>query len=222
MVPRVIKSLPCGVNLRTVWLPSSEQYSVPSGATVIPCVSRGNWPWPLAPRRVEIALVVDVGHARLQGIARDETHFAGLVRAGGLDDRPVAHHGLSPGLTVDRPGRTVVVRIALFGVLVDVGEDAEAELRVLVENLALGHVVADMSGEERLVLQDIVDDLAHLLPAPGAGIVREGALTGGRELLQRPAHGMTTWPSASITSRAASRMRPIAAMRPCRTATSAR
>src|SRR5262249_29890595 len=34
--------------------------------------------------------------------------------------------------------------------------------------------------------------------------------------------GATTWPSASMTSRARSRMRPIAAMRPCRTPTSAR
>ena len=34
--------------------------------------------------------------------------------------------------------------------------------------------------------------------------------------------GATTWPSASITSRAPERMRPIAAMRPCRTAMSPR
>src|SRR5215813_5692875 len=34
--------------------------------------------------------------------------------------------------------------------------------------------------------------------------------------------GVTTWPSASITSRARSRMRPIVVMRPCRTPTSAR
>src|SRR5215813_10981646 len=34
--------------------------------------------------------------------------------------------------------------------------------------------------------------------------------------------GVTTWPSASITSRARSRIRPIVAMRPCRTPTSAR
>ncbi len=34
--------------------------------------------------------------------------------------------------------------------------------------------------------------------------------------------GVTTWPSASITSRARSRMRPMVTMRPCRTPTSAR
>ena len=34
--------------------------------------------------------------------------------------------------------------------------------------------------------------------------------------------GATTWPSASITSRARSRMRPSVTMRPCRTPTSAR
>ncbi len=92
----------------------------------------------------------------------------------------------------------MIVRVTLLGALVDVGENAEAELRVLVKDLALGPVVADLLGDERLVLQDVLDDLAHLLSAPGAGIVREGALTGGRELLQRPAHGMTSsvraWP----------------------------
>src|SRR6185436_6674716 len=34
--------------------------------------------------------------------------------------------------------------------------------------------------------------------------------------------GVTTWPSASITSRARSRIRPMVVMRPCRTPTSAR
>src|SRR5262249_48254209 len=120
---------------------------------------------PIAPRGVQIALVVDVGHPWLERVARREANLARLVRCGLRDERPVAHHGLAPRLPVDRPGRTVIVRIALLLALVRVGEDTEAELRILVEDLALGHVVSDVPGDERVVLEDLLHDLAHLLPA---------------------------------------------------------
>jgi hypothetical protein len=38
IVPSVSSSLPCGVNFRTVWLPSSVQYTLPSGPIVMPWV----------------------------------------------------------------------------------------------------------------------------------------------------------------------------------------
>ena len=66
----------------------------------------------------------------------------------------------------------MVVRIALLLAAVDVGEDAEAELRIFVEDLALGDVVADVPADERLVLENLLDDLAHLLAARGAGVFR--------------------------------------------------
>jgi hypothetical protein len=82
----------------------------------------------------------------------------------------------------------VVVRIALLLALVDVSQDAEAELRIFVEDLAFGDLVADVRGDERLVRENVLDDRAHFLATGGAGIVRERALTGGRELLESPAH----------------------------------
>src|SRR3546814_4701258 len=45
------------------------------------------------------------------------------------------------GLAVDRPGAGVVVRLAALRVAVDVGHDAEAEVRVLVEQAARRLVV---------------------------------------------------------------------------------
>src|SRR5437867_4096398 len=81
----------------------------------------------LAPRRVQIALVVDVGHARLERVARREPYLAGHVGRGLLDERPVAHHGLAARLAVDRPRRTVVVGVALLLAAVYVRENAEAE-----------------------------------------------------------------------------------------------
>src|SRR5262249_31550558 len=91
-------------------------------------------------------------------------------------------------LAVDRPGRPVIVRVALLLALISVGEDAEAELGIFVEDLALGHVVADVPGDEGVVFENVLDDLADFLAAGGARICGESLLTGSRELLQSPAH----------------------------------
>src|SRR5262249_1527395 len=77
--------------------------------------------------------------------------------------------------------------------VVDMGEDAEAELGILVENLALRHVVAHVLGDERLVLEDLLDDLADLLASGRSRPFRERALAGGAELLASPAHDVTSW-----------------------------
>ena len=82
----------------------------------------------------------------------------------------------------------MVVGIALLLAVVDVSENAEAEPRVFVEDLALGHVVSDVLGDERVVLENLLEDLGHLLPARGSRVLRESLLTSGRELLQGPAH----------------------------------
>src|SRR5207249_1078376 len=136
--------------------------------------------------------VVDVRHARLERVAPDVTHLAGRVGAGRMDERPVVHDRLAARLAVDRPRRPVIVRVALFDAVVHVGEDAEAELRIFVEDLALWHVVADVCGDERVVLQDVLDDLADLLAPRRPGLLGERALTGGAELLQSPAHRVTS------------------------------
>jgi hypothetical protein len=78
----------------------------------------------------------------------------------------------------------MIVRIALLGAPVGVGKDAEAELRVFVENLALRHVVADVTGHEGLVLQHVLHDGAHLLATRGTGLGNERALTCGSETLR--------------------------------------
>ena len=81
------------------------------------------------------------------------------------------------------------MRIALLGALVDVGEDAESQLRILVQDLALGPVVAEVGGDERLVLEDFLQQRAHLLPPRAGGVFGEDAMTGGRESFERVAHG---------------------------------
>src|SRR4029453_1759751 len=145
---------------------------------------------PFAPRRVHVALVVDLRHAGLERIAPGAADLAGHGRGGGLEHLPVAHHGGAVGLAVDGPGRAVVVRIALLGACVDVGEDAEAELRVFVEDLALGRPVAEMGVREGLVLEDVLDEGAYLLPPLRARIGFQYAAAGGGELLEGLSHGV--------------------------------
>src|SRR5215470_2822124 len=67
----------------------------------------------VAARRVQVALIVEMRHAGLQGIAAHEADLAELAFAGGLEQRPIAHHRLARGLAVDRPGGAVIMRLAL-------------------------------------------------------------------------------------------------------------
>src|SRR5688500_3497739 len=140
---------------------------------------------------MEIALVVHVRHSRLEPIAPDVAHLAGLVFARRLDDGPVAHHGCALRLAVDGPGWPVIVGLALLRAMMDVGEDAEAELWILVQNLALRPVVDEVRPRERRVEQDVPDHRADLLPALGAAVRGQDVTTRRRELLERISHAMS-------------------------------
>src|SRR6266576_3796655 len=98
-------------------------------------------------RRVEIAFVVDLGHSGFEGVFPDQSHLARFVFGGGLNQCPLAHHGLASRLAVNRPTRTVIVRLALSGAVIDLPKNAEAEFWVLIEDLPLGYVVTEMGGD---------------------------------------------------------------------------
>ena len=68
----------------------------------------------------------------------------------------------------------MVVRLALPRALIDVAEDAEPELRILVEDLALGHAVVEMGADEILVLEHVLDERADFLAALDPRIFRTG------------------------------------------------
>src|SRR5918996_409288 len=158
----------------------------------------------VAPGGVHVALVVDVGVARLERVAAGARHLAGLALGRRLQHGPVAHHGLAAGLAVDRPRWPVIVRRALLRVPVVVGEDAEAERGILVEDLALGHVVAEVARDERLVPQHLLDDADHLLAPVGSRVAGEDLTTLGGELLEGPGHGVTSAGHATRRCRAGS------------------
>src|SRR6186713_1276843 len=143
----------------------------------------------IAARGVDVALVVDVSHAGLERVTPPDPHLARLVGGGPAQYLPVGHHRGALGLAVDRPGGAVIVRVRLLRAAVHVGEDAEPERGVLVEDFPLGNVVAEVLGDEGLVLEHVLDDGAHLLAPVRTGIGFENGATGRRELLEGIGHG---------------------------------
>src|SRR5215472_9366052 len=124
----------------------------------------------------------NTGHQR---IFPDEPHLAGPVLGCGLEQLPVAHYGFAARLAVDRPARTMIVRFAFPGAVIDMAEDAESQFRILVEDFAVGHAIVQMRGDEIIVLQYLPDQRADFLAALDAGILREDAMTLVGKLLKR-------------------------------------
>src|SRR3546814_3705315 len=83
----------------------------------------------------------------------------------------------------------VVVRLAALRVRVDVGEDAEAELRIGIEQRARRPVVlAEMILDEVCVGQRALQVMAHRLASGRAGVGGERLMAVRRKLLQGVAH----------------------------------
>jgi hypothetical protein len=76
--------------------------------------------------------------------------------------------------------------------LIDVAENAETELRILVEDLPLGHVIVEMRGDEILVLQHILNERADLFAALDPRIFRQDAVTLTGKPLESIAHQNTS------------------------------
>ena len=82
----------------------------------------------------------------------------------------------------------MIVRLALLRALVDMAEDAEAELRILEEDLPLGPVVGQVLGDEIRIGAGPADQLADLLAAFRTGIRGENAVRFGRKFLESERH----------------------------------
>ena len=76
----------------------------------------------------------------------------------------------------------------LFGASVDMGQDAKTEFRVFLENLARRHIVAQMGGDEVIILKHLLQQRAYLLLALGSEIGPENAVTVGGELFEGVRH----------------------------------
>src|SRR5947208_1896492 len=137
---------------------------------------------------MQIALVVDISVALSELVV---AHRAGLSRPVGARPREAfvfGHDRLAKRLTVDRPGRAVIVRLAFLGALIDMAEDAEAELGILVENLPLRPVLRQVLTDELRIGARLLDESADLFAALGPGLGGEDAVTIGGELFECIGH----------------------------------
>src|SRR5262245_11242228 len=150
---------------------------------------------------MDVALVVDLSGARQQRIIAHMPHLARQAFARRRrDDRPVGHDGLAGRLPIDRPGRAVIVWPALPRLMLDVTDDAEAELGIFIENLPFGYVIAQISGDKRLVTADLADQIAHPFAPCRSGIRSKNAVTLRCELLDGIRHDRSPRGSRSLTA----------------------
>lgn len=91
----------------------------------------------------------------------------------------------------------MIVRVAVLGAVIDIPEDTKPEFRILVQNFAFPHVIAEMHIDEILVLQHILDDGANLLTPFNARVLFEDPVALPRKLLETVSH----WISSSVLSR---------------------
>src|SRR5688572_411252 len=80
----------------------------------------------LAPRRVHIAFVVNVGFAGRQVVGATFHDLARVSVRRLFEKLPIGHLRDARYLAIDRPARTVVVRRTVLRPLVDVGKNAKA------------------------------------------------------------------------------------------------
>ena len=71
----------------------------------------------------------------------------------------------------------------------DVTDNAEAQLRIFVEDLSRGHVVTQIGGDKSRVTADLAEQRSHLFASSQSGIGGKDAMTLGCKLVERVWHG---------------------------------
>src|SRR5207247_2644112 len=116
--------------------------------------------------RMQIALVIEPGHARRELVRANRARLARLLPAGRRDKLVVGHLGFASRLAVDGPRRAMIVRRRVLRAVVGVREDAEAELGVLVKDVAVRRLVVQTCLDEAFIQQGSLATRGELGP-PG-------------------------------------------------------
>src|SRR6266446_4013780 len=156
-----------------------------------------------AARRMQIALVIEPGHARRQLVRADRARPARLLPAGRRDESVVGHLGFAFRLAVDRPRRAVIVRRRVLRAVVRVREDAEAELRVLVKDMAFRRLVVQTCLDEAFIQQGSLEMRAELAPPGRSRILLQDIAALACELLERGGHGSRPYRRLRVQSKLA-------------------
>src|SRR2546422_6030433 len=139
--------------------------------------------------RMQIALVIEPGHARRQLVRANRARLARLLPAGRRDKLVVGHLGFALRLAVDCPRRAMIVRRRVLRAVVGVREDAEAELGVLVKDVAFRRLVVQACLDEAFIQQGSLEMRAELAPPGRPGILPEDVAALACELLKSGCHG---------------------------------
>ena len=104
--------------------------------------------WPVSFRRVNHTDIVEVAIAWLQDVGLIGCDQCRRISLGFFYDTPICHFRVAGSQAIDRPAGAMVVRRTVRSVLVDMATNAEAQLRILVQNLARatlfgGQVIGD-------------------------------------------------------------------------------
>jgi len=82
----------------------------------------------------------------------------------------------------------MIMRIGFSRVTVYMSADAEAQVGILVDDLPIRCIVIDISGNELVVLECLLDEMADPLASRRAGILFENFLNVSRERFERKTH----------------------------------
>src|SRR6266850_147754 len=150
--------------------------------------------------RMQIALVVEPGHARRQRVRANRARLARLLPGSRVDELVVGRLGLALRLPIDRPRWAMVVRRRVFRSGVRVREDAETQFRVFVEDLAFRRLVREMHGKKLLVAKQRFHPMADPAPPARSRILLQDVVAFPRELRQRSGHGPAPYLRLSVQS----------------------
>src|SRR3989454_799491 len=152
---------------------------------------------------MQVALVIEPGHARRELVRADRARLARLLPAGRRDESVVGHLGFAFRLAVDRPRRAVIVRRRVLRAVVRVREDAEAELGVLVKDMAFRRLVVQTCLDEAFIQQGSLEMRAELAPPGRSRILLQDIAALACELLERGGHGSRPYRRLRVQSKLA-------------------
>jgi hypothetical protein len=82
----------------------------------------------------------------------------------------------------------MIMRIGFSGITVYVSADAKAQVGIFINNLPIRCIVVDIRGNEFVVLERLLDEMADSLASRWAGIFFERSLDIGGKRIKRETH----------------------------------